>query len=269
MLGAYLGVGLLSDLNTVASILMIRVINLHKAFGTHRVLTGVNLEIPDSSIYAIIGRSGTGKSCLLKLLIGLMHPEQGEVWVDGTEITQLHGRALNRVRTRFGMLFQGGALFDSLSVYDNIAFPLREKTRLSERVIRDKVHERLTQVGLHDVGEKFPAELSGGMRKRVAMARALISEPEILLFDEPTTGLDPIRVNAIHQLIQDLHGFLKFTAIIVSHEIPEIFSLATHVAMLHNGKIIIVGTPAEIQASTNPVVQQFIHGRSEGPIEDN
>ncbi|MGE0824759.1 MAG: ABC transporter ATP-binding protein [Candidatus Binatia bacterium] len=248
---------------------MIRIVNLHKAFGSHRVLTGINLEIPDSSIYAVIGRSGTGKSCLLKLLIGLMHPDQGEVWIDDTEITHLHGRSLNAVRTRFGMLFQGGALFDSLSVYDNVAFPLRERTRLREHVISDKVHERLEQVGLHDVDAKFPAELSGGMRKRVAMARALISEPEFLLFDEPTTGLDPIRVNAIHQLIQDLHGLLHFTAIIVSHEIPEIFSLATHVAMLHNGQIEAVGTPMEIQASVNPVVQQFIHGRSDGPIEDN
>ena len=248
---------------------MIRITNLHKAFGSQRVLAGVNLEIPQGAIYAVIGRSGAGKSCLLKLLIGLMRPDAGEVWVDGTEVSRLHGRALNQVRSRFGMLFQGGALFDSLSVYDNVAFPLREKTRLRESIIRERVHERLAQVGLIGIDEKFPAELSGGMRKRVALARALISEPEFLLFDEPTTGLDPIRVNAIHQLIHDLHHMLHFTAVIVSHEIPEIFSLATQVAMLHDGLIIATGTPADIQSLANPTVQQFIHGRSEGPIEAN
>lgn len=248
---------------------MIRTVNLHKSFGRQHVLAGVNLEIPDGAIYVIIGRSGAGKSCLLKHFIGLLRPDQGEVWVDDEEISTLRGRALNRVRTRFGMLFQGGALFDSLTVYDNVAFPLREKTRLSEAVIREKVHERLAQVGLSEINEKFPAELSGGMRKRVALARALISEPEFLLFDEPTTGLDPIRVNAIHQLILDLHHLLHFTAVVVSHEIPEIFSLATHVAMLHEGVIVATGTPAEIQASPNPVIRQFISGQIEGPIEVN
>jgi phospholipid/cholesterol/gamma-HCH transport system ATP-binding protein len=248
---------------------MIRVVNLHKAFGAQRVLAGVNLEIPTGAIYAVIGRSGVGKSCLLKLLIGLMQPDTGEVWIDDIEVTHLRGRALNQVRTRFGMLFQGGALFDSLSVFDNVAFPLREKTRLRETDIHQKVHDRLAQVGLAGVEGKFPAELSGGMRKRVAMARALISEPEILLFDEPTTGLDPIRVNSIHQLIRDLHGMLHFTAVIVTHEIPQIFSLATHVAMLHEGVIVADGTPAAIQSSPNAVVQQFIHGRSDGPIEAN
>lgn len=248
---------------------MIRLVNLHKAFGNQRVLAGVNLEIPDGAIYAVIGRSGVGKSCLLKLLIGLMQPDTGEIWIDQTEISRLRERALNQVRNRFGMLFQGGALFDSLSVYDNVAFPLREKTRLRETAIRQKVYERLAQVGLAGVDEKFPTELSGGMRKRVALARALVSEPEILLFDEPTTGLDPIWVNAIHQLIYDLHAMLHFTAVIVSHEIPEIFSLATQVAMLHEGTIVAAGTSAAIQSSANPVVQQFIHGRSDGPIETN
>ena len=248
---------------------MIRVVNLHKAFGSQRVLAGVNLEIPDGAIYAVIGRSGAGKSCLLKLLIGLLRPDAGEVWIDNTEVSHLRGRALNHVRSRFGMLFQSGALFDSLSVYDNVAFPLREKTRLRETAIREKVHERLAQVGLAGVDGKFPAELSGGMRKRVALARALVSEPEFLLFDEPTTGLDPIRVNSIHQLIHDLHGMLRFTAVIVSHEIPEIFSLATEVAMLHEGSIVAVGNPTAIQSSENPIVQQFIHGRSDGPLEAN
>lgn len=246
---------------------MIRIVNLHKSFGPQRVLAGVNLEIPDGSIYVIIGRSGAGKSCLLKHLIGLLQPDRGEVWVDGVEISALRGRALNDVRHRFGMLFQGGALFDSLSVYDNVAFPLREKTRLSESAIRLKVDERLAQVGLSGIDGKFPSELSGGMRKRAALARALISEPEILLFDEPTTGLDPIRVNAIHRLILDLHQLLHFTAVVVSHEIPEIFSLATHVAMLHDGVIVAADSPSGLQASTDPVVQQFISGSTDGPIE--
>jgi len=248
---------------------VIRTVNLHKSFGRQRVLAGVNLEIPDGALYVIIGSSGAGKSCLLKHFIGLLQPDQGEVWVDGEEVSTLRGRALNSVRARFGMLFQGGALFDSLTVYDNVAFPLREKTRLSEAVIRERVHEQLAQVGLSGVNHKFPSELSGGMRKRAALARALVSQPEILLFDEPTTGLDPIRVNAIHQLILDLHRLLHFTAVIVSHEIPEIFSLATQVAMLHGGVIVATGTPAEIQASPDPVVQQFITGQIAGPIEVN
>jgi phospholipid/cholesterol/gamma-HCH transport system ATP-binding protein len=248
---------------------MIRLVNLHKSFGSQCVLKGLNLEIPDGSIYTVIGQSGTGKSCLLKHLIGLMRPDQGEIWIDGTEITALRGRALNEVRHRFGMLFQGGALFDSLSVFDNVAFPLREKTRLGEAEIRRKVQERLEQVGLPGTEQKFPSELSGGMRKRVALARALVSEPEILLFDEPTTGLDPVRVNAIHRLVLDLHKLLRFTAVVVSHEIPEIFSLATHVAMLHGGVIIAAGTPADIQGSTDPIVQQFISGSADGPMTAN
>jgi phospholipid/cholesterol/gamma-HCH transport system ATP-binding protein len=224
------------------------------------------LDIPDGSIYVVIGQSGTGKSCLLKHLIGLMHPDQGEIWIDDIEITHLRGRALDEVRHRFGMLFQGGALFDSMNVFDNVAFPLKEKTRASAAEIRAKVRERLEQVGLPGIEHKYPAELSGGMRKRVALARALVSEPEILLFDEPTTGLDPIRVTAIHQLILDLHKLLHFTAVVVSHEIPEIFSLATHVAMLHGGKIIALGTPEEIQSSADAIVRQFISGSAEGPM---
>lgn len=248
---------------------MIRLVNLHKSFGNQHVLRGLDLEIPDGSIYAIIGQSGSGKSCLLKHLIGLMRPDQGEIWIDDTEITALKGRALNRVRNRFGMLFQGGALFDSMNVYDNVAFPLREKTRLREDEIRHKVKARLEQVGLSGTNLKFPSELSGGMRKRVALARALVSEPEILLFDEPTTGLDPIRVNAIHQLIRDLQHKFHFTVIVVSHEIPEIFSLATHVAMLHGGVIVASGVAQEVQASVNPIVQQFIRGSTEGPMTAN
>lgn len=246
---------------------MIRIENLHKAFGSQQVLRGVHLEIPDKAIFAVVGGSGAGKSCLLKHIIGLLRPDMGRVWVDDVDVTGLGRRALNRVRNRFGMLFQGGALFDSLSVYDNVAFPLREKTRTSEAEIKAKVEERLFQVGLAGGGDKFPSELSGGMRKRAALARALVSDPEILLFDEPTTGLDPIRVHAIHRLIQDLHGLLGFTAVIVSHEIPEVFSIATHIAMLHGGKIIESGSPSDLQASDDPVVRQFLSGALDGPID--
>lgn len=246
---------------------MIRIENLHKAFGSQQVLRGVHLEIPDKAIFAVVGGSGAGKSCLLKHVIGLLRPDAGRVWVDDVDVTGLGRRALNRVRNRFGMLFQGGALFDSLSVYDNVAFPLREKTRTSEAEIKAKVEERLFQVGLAGGGDKFPSELSGGMRKRAALARALVSDPEILLFDEPTTGLDPIRVHAIHRLIQDLHGLLGFTAVIVSHEIPEVFSIATHIAMLHGGKIIESGSPSDLQASDDPVVRQFLSGALDGPID--
>ena len=246
---------------------MIRLVNVRKSFGSQTVLSGVNLDIPDRAVYVVVGVSGAGKSCLLKHLIGLMRPDSGQVWIDDTEITGLGRRALNRVRNRFGMLFQGGALFDSMSVYDNVAFPLREKTRKSEAEIRAKVHERLFQVGLAGADAKFPSELSGGMRKRAALARSLVSDPEILLFDEPTTGLDPIRVNAIHRLILDLHHLLGFTAVIVSHEIPAVFSLATHIAMLHQGVIVESGSPSAMQASDNPVVRQFMSGQLEGPID--
>lgn len=246
---------------------MIRIHNLHKSFGSQHVLRGINLEIPTGTIFVVVGSSGTGKSCLLKHIVGLLRPDSGQVWVDDVEVSALRGRALNRVRDRFSMLFQGGALFDSLSVYDNVAFPLREKTRLTEAMIGDKVHQRLAQVGLSGVDAKFPSELSGGMLKRAALARALVTDPEIVLFDEPTTGLDPIRVNTIHQLILDLHSLLNFTAVVVSHEIPEVFSLATHIAMLNQGYVVAAGTPEELQASTDPVVQQFINGRTQGPIE--
>jgi phospholipid/cholesterol/gamma-HCH transport system ATP-binding protein len=186
----------------------------------------------------VIGRSGGGKSVLLKHLIGLLRPDAGAVLVDGTDITRLRGGALDRVRERYGVVFQGGALFDSMSVWDNVAFPLREKGRRAASEIAGRVEEKLEQVGLAGMGAKNPAEISGGMRKRVAIARALVTEPEIVFFDEPTTGLDPILVNTIHHLIVDLHRKFRFTAVMVSHEIPEIFEIADRVAMLHDGTIV-------------------------------
>ena len=231
---------------------MIKVEGVTKSFGAQAVLRGVDLEVPDGSITVIIGRSGGGKSVFLKHLLGLLRPDAGRVLVGGVDVTQLHGRALDRVRERYGVVFQGGALFDSLTCAENVAFPLRERTALTRAQITERVATGLGRVGLADVGAKYPAEVSGGMRKRVAIARALVTEPEIVFFDEPTTGLDPILVNTIHGLILELHQRLRFTAVMVSHEIPEIFQIADSIAMLHEGRIVEVGAPAVIQASANP-----------------
>jgi len=242
---------------------VIRVQGLTKSFGSQPVLRSVDLEIPSGSITAVIGRSGGGKSVFLKHLLGLLRPDGGQVLVDDVDVARLRGRGLEEVRRRYGVVFQGGALFDSMSCADNVAFPLREKTRLGRVEIGKRVEAALAQVGLEAVGRKYPAEVSGGMRKRTAIARALVTEPEIIFFDEPTTGLDPILVNTIHQLILELHRRLNFTAVIVSHEIPEIFDIADRVAMLHEGRIVEVGPPAQIQGSAIRVVQQFIRGEPE------
>ena len=243
---------------------MIKVESLTKSFRGQPVLQGIDLEIPDGSITVIIGRSGGGKSVFLRHLLGLLRPDAGRVLVDGVDLTQLHGRELDRVREHYGVVFQGGALFDSLTCAENVAFPLRETTRLSGAEIAERVAQGLARVGLTGVDRKYPAEVSGGMRKRVAIARALVTEPRIVFFDEPTTGLDPILVNTIHGLILELHRRHQFTAVMVSHEIPEIFQLADSVAMLHEGRIVEIGPPAAIQASRNPIVQRFIHGEPEG-----
>jgi phospholipid/cholesterol/gamma-HCH transport system ATP-binding protein len=189
-----------------------------------------------------------------------MRPDGGSIEVGGVDLARLHGRALDEVRKRYGVVFQSGALFDSMTCRDNVAFPLREKFRLTRASISKRVDRALAQVELEGIGDKYPEEVSGGMRKRVAIARALVTEPEIVFFDEPTTGLDPVLVNTIHHLILELHRRLHFTAVMVSHEIPEIFEIADRVGMLHEGRIVEVGPPAAIQASSNPVVQQFIRG---------
>jgi phospholipid/cholesterol/gamma-HCH transport system ATP-binding protein len=248
---------------------MIRVVDLYKSFGRQQVLRGINLVIPAQQITTLIGRSGCGKTVLLKHLIGLLKPDRGAICIDGVDITKRRGKALDEVRQRFGILFQNAALFDSLNVFDNVAFPLREKSRSPEEVIAKQVREKLNQVGLNgipDIESKYPGELSGGMKKRVGLARALITDPEVIFFDEPTTGLDPIMENAIHQLIYDTWKQHTFTGIIVSHAIPEIFTITHHVAMLHEGVIIESGTAETIKQSTNPVVRQFLDGSLEGPI---
>jgi phospholipid/cholesterol/gamma-HCH transport system ATP-binding protein len=245
---------------------MIRASNLHKTFGGHHVLKGVNLEIQGGKITTIIGGSGSGKTVLLKHLNALLLPDRGEVWVDGVDITKLGQRKLDEIRQKFGVLFQGAALLDSMTIFDNVAFPLREKTKLTEAQIAKKVAERLEQVGLEEMGYKYPAEVSGGMKKRAGLARALIMHPEIVLFDEPTTGLDPLLGKSIHQLIKRMHAAFGFTGVIVSHDIPEVFTITDYVAMLCDGLICEVGTTEEILESKNPIVHQFIHSETEGPI---
>jgi phospholipid/cholesterol/gamma-HCH transport system ATP-binding protein len=246
---------------------MIKVEGLHKSFDGFEVLKGVSFRVAKGEILALIGRSGYGKSVLLKHVPGLIRPDRGRVLIDGNDIGSLRGKGLEQVRSRFGFVFQSGALFYSLTVFDNVAFPLREKTEWNDQVIKGKVVSALDQVGLAGAENKYPAQISGGMIKRAALARALIMSPEIMLFDEPTTGLDPIIARAILNLIDSCHQHFGFTGIIVTHEIPRIFEVVQKVAMLHEGTILTVGRPEEIMASSNPIVQQFITGSIEGPIQ--
>lgn len=242
---------------------MIEIKNLHKSFGNQAVLRGVNLKINPGQTLALIGGSGKGKSVLLKHIIGLVKPDQGTILIDEQDITCLRGKKLKTLKDRLGIVFQFGALFDSLTVYDNVAFPLKEKTKLSSAQIHERVIKELTNVGLENDLEKFPAHISGGMRKRVALARCLILDPEIIFFDEPTTGLDPVIAASIYKIIRLLQETRKLTALIVSHEIPGIFKVVNRVAMLHDGKIIAEGTPEEIQTTKNQTVQHFLSGELE------
>ena len=245
---------------------MIEIDALHKFFDGFQVLKGISLKIRKGEVIALIGRSGFGKSVLLKHVAGLKKPDQGRVLVEGKDVATLRGKALTQLRSRLGFLFQGGALFDSMTVFDNVAFPLREKTKLREKEIKEKVSAELDQVGLSGAEEKYPSQISGGMKKRAALARELVWAPEIMLFDEPTTGLDPIIGHAILNLIDDLHRRLLFTGIVVTHELEKVFKIVDRVAMLHEGVILAHGTPEEIVSSEDPVVQQFIKGNIEGPI---
>lgn len=246
---------------------MIHVRNLHKSFGSQKVLNNLNLDVPAGEITAIIGPSGEGKSVLIKHMIGLLTPDSGDIEVEGESIVGIRRSEMNRIREKFGMLFQNAALFDSMNVFENVAFPLEEKTKLGKDEIRSRVISALEDVGLKNIEHKFTDELSGGMKKRVGLARALLLDPKIILFDEPTTGLDPIIKRAIHQLIKGTHTKFGFTAVIVSHEIPDIFDIAHNVAMLYKGEILQFGTSDEIRNSSHPVVHQFISGSLDGPIQ--
>jgi phospholipid/cholesterol/gamma-HCH transport system ATP-binding protein len=237
---------------------MIKMENLYKSFGDVEVLKGVSLQVERGEILALIGGSGHGKTVILKHVAGLMKPDQGRVDINGKDVYSLGRDELEELRSHLGFLFQSGALFSSLTVFDNVAFPLREKTHLSEQEIKEKVLAVLEQVGLRGAEDKYPAQISGGMIKRTALARSLMRNPEIMLFDEPTTGLDPVIAHTILDLIQLVHEKLKFTGMIVSHELSRVFQIVQKVAMLHEGVVLFVGTPEEIMASREPIVRQFI-----------
>ncbi|MBI4343190.1 MAG: ABC transporter ATP-binding protein [Candidatus Omnitrophica bacterium] len=246
---------------------MIEIQELRKAFNEHPVLDGVNLTIKTGETMVIIGRSGCGKSVLLKHLIGLIAPDAGRILIDGTDITALAGPALDKMRLKFGMLFQGAALFDSMTVEENVSFALHEHTTASEAEINQRVEECLQAVGLERVEAMYPAELSGGMRKRVGLARSIAMHPEIILYDEPTTGIDPITGDSINNLIIELRDRLKVTSVVVTHDMKSAYKVADRIAMLYNGNIIQVGTPEEIRGSASATVQQFITGQADGPIQ--
>ena len=247
---------------------MIEINELSKSFDNHKVLDHVTLTIQTGETMVIIGRSGCGKSVLLKHIIGLMKPDGGAVVIDGVDVAQRSGRALDQLRLKFGMLFQGAALFDSMTVFENVAFPLQEHTTMTSEAIRQRVHECLQLVGLEGVDDLSPSEISGGMRKRVGLARALAMNPEIVLYDEPTTGIDPIMGDIINDLIIALRDRLKVTSVVVTHDMRSAYKVADHIAMLYNGSIVEVGAPDEIRHSTNPLVQQFIKGEAVGPIQE-
>ena len=235
--------------------------NVVKRFGNKRVIDGVNINVKKGEVLAIIGPSGCGKSTLLRLIIGLFPPTSGDIIVKGMNIANMDKEAINNMRKNIGMVFQSSALFDSLTVGENVAFGLREHTKYSEEKIREIVVEKLDLVGLKGSEGLMPAELSGGMQKRVSLARALATNPEIILYDEPTTGLDPITTNSIEDLILDVHHKLGTSAVIVTHQLLTVYKIADNVAMLHNGKIIEAGSPDETKRSSDPVIKQFIMGK--------
>lgn len=246
---------------------MIRIVDLHKAFGAKVVLDGANLEIQKGESMVVIGGSGTGKSVMLKHIMGLMQPDSGDVYIDDVDISRLDDRQLYAVRRRFGMLFQMAALFDSLSVWENVGFALLRDRKMPEDEVKRIAIEKLRLVGLVGVEDLMPAELSGGMKKRVGLARAIAYDPEVILYDEPTTGLDPIMADAINDLIIEMRERLSVTSVTITHDMQSAYKIADRIAMLYKGKIIEIGTPDEIKATSNPIVRQFISGSAVGPIQ--
>jgi phospholipid/cholesterol/gamma-HCH transport system ATP-binding protein len=245
----------------------IQLIDVHKSFGAKTVLDGVTVDIASAESFVIIGGSGSGKSVTLKCILGLMQPDRGSILVDGENVVGMSDEDRERVLTKFGMLFQGGALFDSLTVWENVAFRLLQGLRMNRPKARDRAIEKLSQVGLGpDVAGLWPAELSGGMQKRVALARAIATDPEIMFFDEPTTGLDPIMADVINDLVIKCVKELGATAVSITHDMASARKISDRMAMLYGGKLVWVGPTAEVDRTDNPYVDQFIHGRAEGPI---
>jgi phospholipid/cholesterol/gamma-HCH transport system ATP-binding protein len=245
---------------------MIELTDIHKSFDKKNVLNGVDLKVEKGESVVVIGGSGSGKSVLLKHIIGLLRPDKGTVTVNSTDILQLDEDGLNEMRKKFGMLFQSAALFDSMTVWENVGFGLKRHTGMHDREIKDVAVQKLRLVGLVNVEDLMPSELSGGMRKRVGLARAIAMEPEILLYDEPTTGLDPITADAINDLIIKMREKLNVTSVSITHDMKSAYKIADTIAMLYNGVIVAKGTPEEIRKTADPIVRQFIEGRAEGPI---
>ncbi|MFA6349890.1 MAG: ABC transporter ATP-binding protein [Candidatus Omnitrophota bacterium] len=249
--------------------MMIDIKNLHKSFNSHKVLNGVDLQLEKGTTLVVIGRSGCGKSVMLKHIVGILKPDEGEILVDGMPLSLMDDIKLNGIRNKIGLVFQGGALFDSLNVAENVGFRMIEHSEKPDyEAINVKVKEALKLVDLSGIEKLMPAELSGGMKKRVSLARAICTNPEIILYDEPTTGLDPINADGINDLIRSLHDKIKVTAIVVTHDMKSAYKIADRIAMMYQGRIITQGTPEEIQASKDPVVYQFINGLAKGPITE-
>jgi phospholipid/cholesterol/gamma-HCH transport system ATP-binding protein len=242
----------------------IEVRDLRRRFGRQQVLDGISLDFPAGQITTIVGPSGSGKTVLLKHLNLLLRPDSGTIVIDRIEVTKLGGRGIDAVREKFGMLFQAGALFDSMPIFDNVAFPLVEKTRLGRDEIAQQVRETLHAVGLEGMEDKFPSQLSGGMQKRAALARALVHRPKILMLDEPTTGLDPSRTGAIHELIRQTQKNFELTVVMVSHDVPAVFEVSDRIAFLHQGKTRLNGTVAEVMAANDEVFKRFLAGKASG-----
>jgi phospholipid/cholesterol/gamma-HCH transport system ATP-binding protein len=240
--------------------------NVHKRFGRNQILNGLNVGIPEGMITVVLGPSGTGKSVLIKHLIGLLFPDEGEVLVHGQRVKKMTMPELLAMRRKFGILFQDGALFGSMNVFDNVAFPLRQHTDLGEAEIRERVMERLEDVGLGGAGDRMPNELSGGMRKRAGFARALVLEPEIVMFDEPDSGLDPVRTALLCRLIEKMHSLHGGTYVVITHDIASARRMAEYVAVLWKGRIVQSGGRKEMFASENPFVRQFLGGAADGPL---
>ena len=244
----------------------IKIENLNKAFGSKIILKNLNLKVYKGEKLSIIGKSGTGKSVIMKHLIGMLQPDSGKIFVDNEELTSAHDLKKEKIISKFGILFQGAALFDSMNIFDNVAFGLRRQN-IDEEQIASEVIEKLKQVGLKNIEKKYPSELSGGMQKRVGLARALAVKPEIMLYDEPTTGVDPITGGSVDHLIVKMNQEIGITSIVVTHDMKSAYRISDRIAMLYEGKIIFTGTPEEVRNTDNPYIQQFIKGTTKGPID--